>query len=404
MLALLLASSLALGAAPLATLPQDWALCHGPESSHLDFQGVAALTQLKLKFTDGAPEGFADVERPLELLKQNFPTVKLSTQFPGATLQGVVEFGGDNAFPFVKDNLSSGGVPAISLAIGRQVAEHINAIADVSRGLMLSLPTGSLDCSSWLEGGKLRFQADMKTGFQFEISPLPAGIGQIAQVEGLPGPALPKGWEARLMSTANAAPGPNLVNLRVGKADPHPFFDVVLLHNPNKKAHQFKVDFEALGWERPKRWRIALDWTHGELLGTFRRELAVEVAGKSTTIVVVRYEMPRSIIATSLSPLSQVIAPWTWFSLSAAPSGSEEITCTYDAPKGPDGEWIALSAADNRKAPPFKVLAISDENENKLKFSQKGALLLVQRLNKDALERRYLKVFSDGRLKAEVAK
>jgi hypothetical protein len=370
----------------------------------LDFQGVAALTQLKLKFAGEAPEGFADVERPLQLLSQNQPAVQLSTPFNTATLQGVIEFGGEKAFPFVHGNLTSGQDPALSLAVGQQVSTQVHAIADVSRGLMLSLPKGSLDCSSWLEGGKLHFQADMKTGFQFKVLPLPAGIGQIAQVEGLPGPALPKGWEARMMSSAHATKGPNLINLRVGKADPHPFFDVVLLHNPNKKAHQFKVDFEALGWERPKRWRIALDWTHGELLGTFRRELAVEVAGKSTTIVVVRYEMPRSIIATSLSPLSQVIAPWTWFSLSAAPSGSEEITCTYDAPKGPDGEWIALSAADNRKAPPFKVLAISDENENKLKFSQKGALLLVQRLNKDAQERRYLKVFSDGRLKAEVAK
>jgi len=81
MLTLLLASSLALGVAPLATLPQDWALCHGPEGSHLDFQGVAALTQLKLKFAGEAPEGFADVERPLQLLSQNQPAVQLSTPF-----------------------------------------------------------------------------------------------------------------------------------------------------------------------------------------------------------------------------------------------------------------------------------------------------------------------------------
>ena len=385
---------------PIHSPVEEWELCQSGAGSHLNYgslvkeQGVTpealpAISNMTLKFSGETPDDFdSDAGNIHFIIGKEF--THMISDFPEATVSGTVLFGGENGFPCTTSALSTDDIPVQQSVVGLMTSEKCNAIANPDLGLMMIFPEGALDFSAWKEGGFITTHFTMPHGLALRVEPLPEGVGEMSELT----------QELRVRAISAPLPenvGPTIHNTRVEAGESTATFDLLQLTNPGKEPYTFSVKFSDLGWDRPKRWRLAANWDVPELLGGFRRTFIQTVPGKTTTTFVLRPEMPRGVFAASSSPFSQRVLPWIWHSQSASLSGSSALTMSFEANQKNSATWVMLSMADQGKTPPFEVGEVLDEKDRPLPFHQVGAAILIQGM-KPSGDHRLLKIRTIGRL------
>lgn len=288
----------------------------------------------------------------------------------------------------------------LQYGIGRSASERCDLLIAAQAGLALRAP-GSLALDYWLAGGPAELHLKLRQEPTIELQQAPSkqeGLNldwlKLALLETfkkreLPFPAaleelfihpLPKGMERRAFAPNAAATlaQPTLINVRVGELPDVPAFDIVLVMNPTDEVLTQRVDFAALGWDKPKRQRIVIQLDDGSSLGVVREGFDLAVPARGYAMATLRAPMPRGLIANSDGPLAPLLRPWTFESLTAAQSGVVDFWSTWKvATPNAEGGWAVFSVADGRDAP-FRVGVAEDEQENGLVFRQQDALLFLE--------------------------
>ncbi|MCH2100463.1 MAG: hypothetical protein MK209_00855 [Planctomycetes bacterium] len=299
-------------------------------------------------------------------------------------------------------NLPTADAP-LQFVIGRVASELCDLLITREGGLALHAP-GCLDLDFWLEGGPAEVRLKLRDSPSIDLIRAP-------QAQDAALPSLRKALSARFAEAKRQVPAdltdlwltplpselkrrslapmakasldqPRIVNLRVGALPDQAAFDLLMLHNPSDQAQNMEVDFEALGWERPKRQRLVVLNEDGSDLGILSERFSLLVPAHGYAIITVRNVMPRGMLASSDGPLAPIRSPWIWSSLTSAPSGVVRFQSGWQCRKhnGQSG-WIVFSVADGRQAPFFIGGArelIGKEDSADLKYRQNNQLLRLE--------------------------
>ncbi|MAW59553.1 MAG: hypothetical protein CMJ94_01815 [Planctomycetes bacterium] len=298
----------------------------------------------------------------------------------------------------LQSQLASPEAP-VQFVIGRVASELCDLLATREGGLALHAP-GCLDLNFWLEGGPAELRLKLRERPTLQLIPTPptedralaglrSGLRQAAtetkrslrpSIEELWFASLPDKLERRALAPTVVADlsQPRIFNLRVGALPDQAAFDVLMLHNPTAETRTMKVDYAALGWERPKRQRFVVLNEDGSSLGTLADGFELRVPPRGQTLVTLRTVMPRGMVASSAGPLAPMLEPWLWKSLTAAASGIVRFDSTWAcrAHSGQAG-WVVFSVADGRNNP-YRVEKAELEQGSEVEVEQQGALVLLR--------------------------
>lgn len=296
----------------------------------------------------------------------------------------------------------------IQLAIGRVASELCDTLIAREAGLALLAP-GCLDLDFWLEGGPAEVRLKLRDAPSLELTAAPQidehclkGLQSLlrsqaeasktplrADIEELLFAALPSDIRRRALApsmTPDLA-GPTIINVRVGARPDQAPFDVLMLHNPTGEATTIDVNFQELGWDKPRKKRNLIFNADGSTLGERELSCSIPVPARGTVLLTARSLMPRGVIASSDGPLAPILRPWDWRSLTTAPSGAVSFVSTYACSKPTPGPgWIVCSVADGRN-PPFRIDIPRDEQGEVLVFTRHGSIARIETRASDAEQR-----------------
>lgn len=269
----------------------------------------------------------------------------------------------------------------LQFVVGRVASELCDLLIATEDRLALHAPD-CLDLDFWLEGGPAEVRLKLRDAPSIDLIPAPVAEDQAlpslrqainerfaaakrevpADLQDLWFTPLPDSLSRRALapSASVALDQARVINLRVGARPDQTAFDVLMLHNPTDQTQSMEIDFTALGWEKPKRQRLVVLNEDGSHLGAVAERCTIQVPAGGHSIVTLRNIMPRGMVASSDGPLAPVRTPWTWKSLTSAPSGVVRFRSNWVC-RNHSGEtgWVLFSVADGRRAPFF----ISEANE-----------------------------------------
>jgi hypothetical protein len=297
----------------------------------------------------------------------------------------------------------------IQFAIGRIASELCDTLIAREAGVALVAP-GCLDLDFWLEGGPAEIRIKLRDTPTLELTPAPkvdddclAGLQILlrehakvsksplrADIEELLFAELPQDISRRALapSMIPKLDGPTIINVRVGARPDQAPFDMLMLHNPGHDSANIKVNFQELGWDKPRKKRNLIFNSDGSSLGELELSCSIPVPAGGTVLLTARSLMPRGVIASSDGPLAPILRPWDWRSLTSAPSGQVTFKSTYECSKPTPGPgWIVCAVADGRNAP-FRIEAPRNEQGKSLVFEQRKSIARIETVASDAKRRK----------------
>jgi len=306
--------------------------------------------------------------------------------------------------------------------IGRQATTVSDLLIDPASGWALQAPD-CLDLAFWQEGGpaeldiRLKQKAVLRMGkasswlgdqtdaplnalrervakdFSAREQAVSAELRQILESE-LPGEL---SIDAVSPSAARFADDqPLLANFRIASPNSDVRFDLVILHNPGIGPRDMRIDYASLGWEKPKRQRIAVRFPDGHCFGALKEGLEVTVPAQTWQVFVFRPPMPQGVMASSAGPLAELLTPWKWESSAPERAGTQAYRARYVCENVPKkGIWAIFSVAAGR-TDPLRVTGVTDENGTSVAFVQDGPWFSFK-LGPSESARRELSVLTRGR-------
>jgi hypothetical protein len=409
-----LASPLSLGQEPAATATET-----GPHFATVE--GVDSLLW-------GKRVVLRDLRFQIKGQRIPFDAAKLTTQVEGNRIQisasdqaeADLQLVGTFSLDYDPDILQQIVAPdaPIQFAIGRIASELCDTLIAREAGFALVAP-GCLDLDFWLEGGPAEIRVKLRDAPTLELTPAPqvddhclTGLQSLlrtqAKANKLPLRAdvaellfaeLPSDVSRRALapSMQPKLDGPTIINVRVGARPDQAPFDVLMLHNPGSETAQMAVNFQELGWDKPRKKRNLVFNADGSSLGELELSCTIPVPAGGTVLLTARALMPRGVFVSSDGPLAPILRPWDWRSLNSAPSGKVSFISTYECSDPTPGPgWIVIAVADGRNAP-FRIGTPSDEQGRELVFEQRQSIARIQTVASDA-ELRKLVIEYDGRV------
>lgn len=297
----------------------------------------------------------------------------------------------------------------IQFAIGRIASELCDTLIAREAGVALVAP-GCLDLDFWLEGGPAEIRIKLRDAPTLELTPAPQvddhclkGLQALlranaaaskaplrADLEELMFAELPSDVSRRALapSMTPKLDGPTIINVRVGARPDQAAFDILMLHNPGNEAANIEVNFQDLGWDKPRKKRNLIFNADGSSLGELELNCSIPVPARGTILLTARSLMPRGVIASSDGPLAPILRPWDWRSLTSAPSGTVAFVSTYECSKPTPGPgWIICAVADGRNAP-FRIDVPRNEQGDSLVFTQEKSIARIETVASDAAQRK----------------
>jgi hypothetical protein len=306
----------------------------------------------------------------------------------------------------------------IQFAIGRIASELCDTLIARDAGVALVAP-GCLDLDFWLEGGPAELRIKLRDAPTLELTAAPqvddhclTGLQSLlraqakdnkvalrSDIEELLFAELPKDVSRRALapSMQPKIEGPTIINVRVGARPDQAPFDVLMLHNPGSETAEMAVNFQELGWDKPRKKRNLVFNADGSALGELELSCSIPVPAGGTILLTARSLMPRGVFVSSDGPLAPILRPWDWRSITSAPSGKVSFISTYECSHPTAGPgWIVLAVADGRNAP-FRVGTSRDEQGEELVFQQRNSIVRIETVASEQ-ELRKLVVEYDGRV------
>lgn len=306
----------------------------------------------------------------------------------------------------------------IQFAIGRIASELCDTLIAREAGVALVAP-GCLDLDFWLEGGPAEVRIKLRDSPTLELTPAPQvddhclkGLRSLfrdhaeaskvplrADIEELLFAELPKDVSRRALapSMMPKIDGPTIINVRVGARPDQAPFDVLMLHNPGSESMDFAINFQDLGWDKPRKKRNLVFNADGSSLGELELSCSIAVPAGGTVLLTARSLMPRGVFVSSDGPLAPILRPWDWRSITSAPSGKVSFVSTYECSKPTPGPgWIVIAVSDGRNAP-YRIGTARDEQNQEIVFQQRRSIARIQTVASDD-DRRKLVIQYDGRV------
>jgi hypothetical protein len=300
------------------------------------------------------------------------------------------------------------GAP-LQFAIGRIASELCDTLIAREAGVALVAP-GCLDLDFWLEGGPAEVRLKLRDAPTLELTPAPKvddhclkGLQALlranaeasksplrADLEELFFAKLPTDVQRRALAPGMTPKldGPTIINVRVGARPDQAAYDLLVLHNPGGESASMTVNFQELGWDKPRKKRNLILNADGSSLGELELSCTVMVPARGTVLLTARSLMPRGVIASSDGPLAPILRPWDWRSLTSAPSGVVTFVSTYECSQpSPGPGWIVIAVADGRNAP-FRIDEVRDEQDEMLVFERRKSIARIQTAASDAETRK----------------
>ncbi len=207
-------------------------------------------------------------------------------------------------------------------------------------------------------------EAELKRRFADKDGNLPRTLQQLVEQP----PRAPRHFHLANLAGVQPSAETQLINFRIGEGANFPAQDVFLFLNSSDQKRKLTADFKALGWDKIKMRRMAVQYPDGDCLGEMRGSLSATVPAEGWAVVLLRKPMPRGVLATSDGPFFALSRLWEWTGSGTAKSGERSFFAAY---KGPgttsDGGWMILSTSNGAREP-YTLENVTDPDGNPFQF------------------------------------